>query len=376
MQHPDAARIFERDLVPFMSEASIEFWSTRTHYFNNGLYYYGGMGHVVWLLRFLSKVLGLACAVARIAEAPSLAEQRKAADALWSSGALALVPNWFIVFFLRLVLFNPISLWLGAGVPKRQRNLIAHDNLSVADYAQRGLHGILYDTHLKSDNYFYYNCLTGRFTPTNCPRYLRADGYRTLRDGGAVYALRVVSGYFQPELEKRTYTKVILMDHLDWLPQEMCESMAKALGRHVAKGGRVIWRSAAERPPYADLIAKAGFKVRRGDEGERRNSGGRRAAAKDGARKCAAGAPRYLYFSSPPFFLRLIARGSLLGPFPSQHAILLISPPRLSLGSTYPFPLPPPSARTAQVDLVHSMREVPYMDRVNTYASFYVATKL
>ena len=29
----------------------------------------------------------------------------------------------------------------------------------------------------------------------------------------------------------------------------------------VVQGGRVIWRSAAEVPPYARLIADAGFKV-------------------------------------------------------------------------------------------------------------------
>lgn len=41
-------------------------------------------------------------------------------------------------------------------------------------------------------------------------------------------------------------------------PQEV----ATALGRQVFKGGKVIWRSAALTPPYAALVAKAGFEVR------------------------------------------------------------------------------------------------------------------
>lgn len=51
------------------------------------------------------------------------------------------------------------------------------------------------------------------------------------------------------------------MDHVDWLDVHAARKLAKALAKHVSPGGRVIWRSAALRPPYTRLIQQAGFKV-------------------------------------------------------------------------------------------------------------------
>ena len=64
--------------------------------------------------------------------------------------------------------------------------------------------------------------------------------------------------------------QVILMDHVDWQDNAQARVLAAALAKHVAPGGRVIWRSAALCPPYADIIREAGFDVRclqRADEG-------------------------------------------------------------------------------------------------------------
>lgn len=39
---------------------------------------------------------------------------------------------------------------------------IHKDGLSIAKYVARTLDGVAQNSHLRSDNYFYYNCLTGR----------------------------------------------------------------------------------------------------------------------------------------------------------------------------------------------------------------------
>ena len=60
------------------------------------------------------------------------------------------------------------------------------------------------------------------------------------------------------------------MDHVDWQDNAQAKVLAAALAKHVAPGGRVIWRSAALGPPYASIIRDAGFDVRclqRADEG-------------------------------------------------------------------------------------------------------------
>ena len=92
------------------------------------------------------------------------------------------------------------------------------------------------------------------------------------------------------------------------------------LGEQVNKGGRVIWRSAALRPPYAPLIAAAGFKVK----------GRRGCINQDGACACITAAHQ----------------------LPTHHPLTLL-----------------------QVRRVSSI-EQGCMDRVNMYASFYVAERL
>lgn len=64
------------------------------------------------------------------------------------------------------------------------------------------------------------------------------------------------------QLRARMYSRVILMDHLDWLGDAQTKEVAAALAQHVTPGGRVIWRSAALHPPYAAFIRDAGFDVR------------------------------------------------------------------------------------------------------------------
>lgn len=71
------------------------------------------------------------------------------------------------------------------------------------------------------------------------------------------------------------------MDHVDWLDTPTAQELADNLAKQVAVGGIVIWRSASLRPPYADLIAKAGFDVKRidaADQGYMDKVGGPRVA--------------------------------------------------------------------------------------------------
>ena len=41
--HPQAERLYETRLAPFLTQSSTAFWNTRMHYFKSGLYYQGGM---------------------------------------------------------------------------------------------------------------------------------------------------------------------------------------------------------------------------------------------------------------------------------------------------------------------------------------------
>ena len=51
------------------------------------------------------------------------------------------------------------------------------------------------------------------------------------------------------------------MDHVDWLDEKIVQELATTLRQQVLPGGIVIWRSASLSPPYAKVIADAGFNV-------------------------------------------------------------------------------------------------------------------
>jgi hypothetical protein len=62
---------------------------------------------------------------------------------------------------------------------------------------------------LRKQNYFYYNCITGRFLRDNCPSYLREDNFNRLKDG-LINRLTISTGFFLDELRARKYTKVCI----------------------------------------------------------------------------------------------------------------------------------------------------------------------
>lgn len=270
-RHPAAEHLYETRLAPFLTQSSTSFWNSRLQYFKSGLYIQGGMGQIVWILSWLLWMLRLGPVAVRIATAPSLEVQRREWDAAWPVRFLRSGPRWlvhFVVTLISWICFNPAVLWFGGGVPRKQMELIHADGSSIAAYIGRTLDGVAHNSHLRTENYFYYSCLMGRFARDNCPSFLRQDNFEILKASN-LDQLSIFSGTFMEALSQRTYTKVILMDHVDWLidpdgkDTRYARELASALAKQVAPGGRVIWRSAALEPPYAAIIAAAGFDVLR-----------------------------------------------------------------------------------------------------------------
>ena len=101
----------------------------------------------------------------------------------------------------------------GGGVPCKQYRLIHRDGLRISDYIARTFDNAAQHSHLRSDNYFYYNCCTGRFLKDCCPSYLTRDGFNRLK-AGRLEALHIVSAYFKEQLQARMYSKVSVV-HAD-----------------------------------------------------------------------------------------------------------------------------------------------------------------
>jgi betaine lipid synthase len=265
-KHENFPELLEKELAPFMTQKSIKFWRSKAYYFKDGLYYHGGMGKVVWTMQVLFKCLFLQGGLRKMLAAETVEEQKEIFNSWWLIKLFKTAPPFLmsvISDMIALLLFNRVTLWFGAGVPLKQYQLIKNDGVHMSNYAARTFLGVIEGSLISKENYFYYNCLTGRFSKDNCPDYLTKEGFDKLKNGKAVDSLHIVSDFFLPTLLKRKYTKVILMDHVDWLDDTMAKEVAKALGQQVVQGGRVIWRSAAYSPRYAAFIKDAGFSVER-----------------------------------------------------------------------------------------------------------------
>lgn len=262
-RHPHMEQLFERQLAPWLSQTSHAFWKSRLSYFRTGLYFHGGMGQVIYYLQLLTTFLGLRSSMHKLVSAESVEEQAHVWDSLWPVRFFKTAPAWLVRLatnLLAVLLFNRFVLWFGGGVPCKQYRLIQRDGVCICKYAARTFDTVARTSHLRHDNYFYYNCLTGRYARDNCPSYLQQNEFAFLKKMG-LDRLEIVTGTFLDQLRSQKFTKVVLMDHMDWLDAQAAQHVAAELAAAVPVGGRIIWRSAALVPPYNQGIAAAGFQV-------------------------------------------------------------------------------------------------------------------
>ena len=97
----------------------------------------------------------------------------------------------------------------GGGVPCKQYRLIHKDGLRISQYIARTLDGAAMNSHMRKDNYFYFNCCTGRFARESCPSYLKHDGFQQLKSGD-IDKLEIMNGVFMQALMSRNFTKARL----------------------------------------------------------------------------------------------------------------------------------------------------------------------
>ncbi|CAM6035693.1 unnamed protein product [Sphagnum compactum] len=265
--HPNFPSLFKKELAPFLSQGASKFWSKKRRYFKNGLYYHGGMGRLIRAVRALARITRQQHWIDSLVNAPTLEHQKELWLVCFSFLPwFATVGKWLLQANLvtRLSAFlvtNPLVLWFCAGVCKGQLNLIRKED-NIYNYVVRCLNSTAEYSHLRDSNYFYRCCLTGKFSRHCCPRFLEEEVFNRLKvDLANKERLLIRTTAFVEELRKRMYTKVILMDHVDWLDQEDIDILCAALRDQVKPGGRVIWRSASRRPKYAKCIEDAGFNV-------------------------------------------------------------------------------------------------------------------
>lgn len=58
-------------------------------------------------------------------------------------------------------------------MPRKQLEHIEADGVSLTKYVARCLDGVMRNSHIGTENYFYYNLFRGEYAPDCCPAYLK-----------------------------------------------------------------------------------------------------------------------------------------------------------------------------------------------------------
>lgn len=244
--HPFIAQAY---LNEHISEDTMLFWKRRTNYFKQGLYYQGSMGQIVWMV----KALGLGRFV-----------YGKHID---FTGWRYRTTMWLFRCFLNLIGFlftHTRAMWHLCGCPDNQVNMIVKDDeTSLANYIYQSLETVFRKTDIEKSNHYYYLIFNGRFAKENCPDYLLEKNNEFFKSN--VSRIHNHHGSLITQLEKQMYSKVILMDHMDWMELPYIEELVKALKKQVVSYGKIIFRSASKKPWFLFVFEEEDFVLHRLD---------------------------------------------------------------------------------------------------------------
>jgi S-adenosylmethionine:diacylglycerol 3-amino-3-carboxypropyl transferase/ubiquinone/menaquinone biosynthesis C-methylase UbiE len=133
------------------------------------------------------------------------------------------------------------------GVPPAQLALNTAPT-TVADMLEH----IGFHTDLVRDNYFYYPYLFGGFwTPECCPRYLQAKHFETVKS--RLDRIRIHTDTMENVARatvSKSYTHFILLDHLDWMSEQLITREWGAIEQAAAPDALVCFRSFAPVMPF------------------------------------------------------------------------------------------------------------------------------
>jgi S-adenosylmethionine-diacylglycerol 3-amino-3-carboxypropyl transferase len=258
--HSDYKKVY-RSVQPDLPDFARKFWDGRMNFFDPGglkksFYYHGTAGAAAWILGgalFKSKPNIKNFALCLL-DADSIEQQREVYALLepkiWDN-----LSNWLIRQRLVMTLL---------GVPRPQVKLIDdHYPGGLGSYIKDKLRHVMSELPA-AENYFWRVYLTGSYTMSCCPNYLRSQNQSTLATLSP--RLRTYTSGISQFLQEHpgAYTHYVLLDHQDWLawhdPQALREEWELILANS-RPGTKILMRSAGFKLDFvpADILARLRF---------------------------------------------------------------------------------------------------------------------
>lgn len=246
-QHSRIDALYHGVLRACLSPTAAKFWDRNLGYFSStskrqSFYFYGSSGDVAWGFNRVIKLINpkLHAKIVRIINASDKSEQQ------------AIYPEVEASLFgplLRWIVRQPLLLSM-LGVPRAQRDLIdLQFEGGVTEFIQQKLRHVFTQTSM-ADNYFWRVYLTGKYTESCCPNYLKKSNFEKLKQRISRIRLHTLS--VEDFLVKRAnlpaITHFVLLDHQDWMAAHMPDKLLSEWQHIVANasaGCKVLLRSAA-----------------------------------------------------------------------------------------------------------------------------------
>jgi len=129
-----------------------------------------------------------------------------------------------------------------AGVPANQIG----PEFYTLEFYENILREIFLDPDFGSNNYFYrFYYDKGYKDQSCCPRTLKKEHFKSLKDNAGCFEWHHATVQATMErVQPYSFTKLILLDHMDWMPNEMVADEWIALQRATVPGAKILWRSA------------------------------------------------------------------------------------------------------------------------------------
>lgn len=252
----DWQTVYPEKLRPHLPEFAQRFWDRHGKFFKGtgrrpSFYFRGTSGLFAWMVNgYVNRVAKLRQSINEILDAPTVEEQQK-------------------IFYdqnLKESLFRPMIRWLLGrdttmamlGVPRSQREQLDKGYPGgIAQFIVDRIETVFANLPLH-DNYFWRVYLTGEYTPTCCPEYLKADNFEALREGVADRVsthTNSLLGFLQGH--DGQISRFILLDHMDWLYhncQDVLHAEWQGIVDRATPDARVLWRSASLEVDFVDPI--------------------------------------------------------------------------------------------------------------------------
>lgn len=250
------SEMYRKRVRPFLPIASQLIWDRYIDFFcgdrrRSSFYFRGSSGYFAWLINhYIDRIAKVRSTLSEMLEATTVEEQKRLFDdgrvqeSIWRP-------------MLRWAVRRDLTMSM-LGVPRSQREQIDRGYPGgLEQFIINSLEAVFTRLSLK-DNYFWRVYLTGQYSQTCCPEYLKESNFDRLKSG-LVDRISTHTDSVESFLTKSTasISRFVLLDHMDWLckgERQALTSEWQAIVNRCSSNAMILWRSAGLSVDFVDTL--------------------------------------------------------------------------------------------------------------------------